>query len=129
MAIANIVLTDAATPTPINHTFVPIQDGSDARWVNDSGSITLKGQETLGLRIQRSADGVQAHRAFITLWDPTEVTVDGTTSIAYGNSVDLRINFSPLSAEQGRRDLITMLYDLLGEAVVKDAVVKMLPLL
>jgi hypothetical protein len=108
MAIANIVVNDGKS-TPVAHTFVPIQDGADARYVNDAGAQTLAGQETLGLKISRSANGTQAHTVRITLWDPTEVVnADTTVSVDHGSSADLRFNFAPNSTEAERKDVVML---------------------
>lgn len=109
MSIGNIVVNDAAT-TPVAHTFVPIQDGADARYVNEAGALTLKGQETLGVAIKRAANPSLAHTARITMWDPKEVT-DANTGlpvIDHGNSADLRFNFSDKSTVQERKDIVKM---------------------
>lgn len=109
MAIANIVIADATTPTPVNHTFVPIADGAEARYVNEAGANTLKGQETLGLDIKRASGNGNANTARLTLWDPTEVAAgDGTYSVKYGSSADLRFNFAQAATNQERLNLVTM---------------------
>lgn len=109
MAIANISVADATTPTPVSHVFVPVQDGAEARYVNDAGAQTLKGQETLGLDIKRATGGTSPHTARLTMWDPTEVAnADGTYRVNHGNSCDLRFNFAQASSLQERLNLITM---------------------
>lgn len=125
MALANIVINDATTPTPVAHTFVGIQDGSDARYVNDAGSITLKGQETLGLTIKRSVNQTQAHIARFTMWDPNEVTIDGVAVVTHGSSCDCRFNFAPGSSEQERLNLLTMAIN--GLTAKKSDMAKLLP--
>lgn len=128
MAIANVVVNDATTPTAVAHTFVPVQDGNDARFVNDTGALTLKGQETLGITIKRTDNPSLAHTARLTMWDPTEVTgTDGVVKIDHGNSADCRFNFSPLSTEQERLNLVTMTIN--GLTAQKTAMTKLLPLL
>jgi len=103
MSMSNIVVNDVSTPTPIAHTFVPVADGANAKWVNGSGAQTLKGQETLGLDIKRATDARSANTARLTLWDPTEVAaVDGTYGVKYGNSADLRFNFAQGATAQER---------------------------
>lgn len=108
MAIANVVLQDATTPTPVSHTFVPIQDGANAKYVNESAQ-TLKGQETLQFNAMKSSDGKQASKASITMWDPTEVAgVAGVYEVAYGSSADLRFNFAPQATLLERQNLVRM---------------------
>lgn len=109
MAIANIVVNDATTPTPVAHTFVPVQDGSEARYVNEAGAQTLKGQETLALDVKRNQAGGNPNTVRLSLWDPTEVAaVDGTYSVKYGSSFDLRFNFAQAEVLQGRRNVVRM---------------------
>lgn len=108
MAIANIVVNDGKS-TPVAHTFVPIQDGADSRYVNDTGASTLAGQETLGLAIRRAGNGNAAHTARLTVWDPVEVTAaDTTVSVSHGSSADLRFNFAPNSTEAERKDVVML---------------------
>lgn len=109
MAIANISVNDATTPTPVAHVFTPVQDGPSARYANEAGAQTLKGQETLGFDIKRASDARSANTARITMYDPTEVAaVDGTYSVKYGSSSDLRFNFAQGATLQERKDLVTM---------------------
>lgn len=119
MAITNIVVNDATSPTPVAHTFVPVADGNNAKWVNGTGANTLKGQETIGLDVKRAADARAANTARLTLWDPVEVAaVDGTYSVKYGNSVDLRFNFSQQATSQQRSDAFDLA---INAAIAKKA--------
>lgn len=109
MAIANIVVADATTPTPVNHTFVPIADGNEARYVNDAGSQTLAGQETIGFNVKRATDGKSANVVRMTMWDPTEVQgPSGTYLVDHGNSADTRFNFAQNATLQERLNTVTM---------------------
>lgn len=126
MAISNISVNDATTPTPVAHVFVPIQDGSDARYVNDAGAQTIKGQETIGLSIKRASTNGSAQVARATMYDPKEVSNgDGTYTVSHGNSSDCRFNFSPMATEQERLDLMTMTIALLSAK--KSDMCKLLP--
>lgn len=108
MAISNIAVNDGKA-TPVLHTFVPIQDGKDARYVNEAGANTLKGQETLGLSIKRADDSRSANTARLTMWDPVEVLgTDGTYVVKYGNSADLRFNFAQGATLAERVDIVAM---------------------
>lgn len=109
MPIGNIVVADATTPTPVNHTFVPIADGNDARYVNDAGAQTLAGQETIGFSVKRAADGKSANTVRLTMWDPVEVLgSSGAYSVSHGSSMDTRGNFAQAATKQERLNLITM---------------------
>lgn len=109
MAIANIVVADATTPTPVNHTFVPIADGNDARYVNESGANTLAGQETLGFSVKRASDGKSPNTVRLTMWDPVEVLgTAGTYTVDHGSSADTRFNLANNATLQERLNLVTM---------------------
>lgn len=109
MPIGNIVVADATTPTPVNHTFVPIADGNDAKYVNEAGAQTLAGQETIGFSIKRATDGKSANTARLTTWDPVEVlNVNGTYSVDHGSSCDTRCNFAQAATLQEKLNVVTM---------------------
>lgn len=108
MAMSNISVNDGKA-TPVAHVFVGIADGNDARFVNDAGALTLKGQETLNVTIKRSTSATQASTARITMWDPVEVTdATGVTKVDHGSSADLRWNFAPGSTEAERKDIVML---------------------
>lgn len=125
MAIANIVVNDGKA-TPLAHTFIPVQDGAKARYVNDAGALTLKGQETLALDITRTTSSNQASTAKLSLWDPVEVTdVTGVTTVDHGSSAEARLNFAPNSTEAERTDVIMLLVNAL--TAKKSDIAKLLP--
>lgn len=103
---SNIILADAASPA-VNHTFVPVRDGTDSLFVNES-SQTLAGQESLALQVVRSVGGKQAHTVTQKIWDPVEATVDGTVVVAYGSSSVCKVNFAPAATLQQRKDLLRL---------------------
>lgn len=109
MAIANVVLADAAT-TPVNHTFVPIADGSEPRWINSTGAQTLAGQEALSVSIVRSTADKSPHSSRVTLYDPVEILgTSGTYTVDHASSADCRFKFPPNSTAQERKDVVRMM--------------------
>lgn len=109
MSISNIVINDATSPTPVAHTFVPVANGNNARWVNGTGAATLKGQETLGLDVKRATDARSANTARLTMWDPVEVeSANGSVIVSHGNSADLRFNFAQAATSEEREHLFTL---------------------
>lgn len=126
MAIANIVVADATTPTPVNHTFVPIADGNDAKYVNEAGAQTLAGQETIGFSVKRATDGKSANTARLTLWDPVEVlNVNGTYSVDHGSSADTRYNFAQSATLQEKLNVVTMHIN--AQIAMKSAIASTMP--
>lgn len=126
MAIANIVVADATTPTPVNHTFVPIVDGNDARYTNDAGAQTLAGQESIGFSVKRAADSKSPNTVRQTMYDPVEVAgADGTYTVSHAGSVQTVFTFAQKMTEQERLSLITM--HIAALTVMKVATSKLQP--
>lgn len=126
MSIGNIVVADATTPTPVNHTFVPVQDGADARYINEAGAMTLAGQETLSFAVKRSANGKDANTVRVSLWDPTEVEgPTGVYTVDHGSSADCRLNFAVKASLQERKNLVQMAINAL--TAMKDEIANLRP--
>jgi len=110
MALANIVLHDAASPFPLAHTFVGIADGNRAIYVNED-SDTLKGQETLRYNVDRvssSANTTKPNVASVSLYVPKEIEVDGAYTVSHGSSYVTTCNFAQKATSQERLDGLTM---------------------
>lgn len=118
----SIVLADAET-TPVNHTFVPIQDGPESKWVNTTGAITISGQETLAVEIQRAKTDAAQNKARVVIWDPVEVTVDSQTTVARGCSGAANFTFAPGASVQEKKNVLKMLANALINTDIIDAVV------
>lgn len=117
----NIVLADAQA-TPVNHTFVCIEDGATARYINETGALTLSGQETLVVEVIRpKTDAAQSNNR-VVIWDPVEGTVDGKTSVLYGNSSAVNFKFAPNATLQEKKDIVKMTANALLNADVVSAV-------
>lgn len=128
MALANIAVNDATTPTPLSHVFVGIADGKQARYVNDAGAQTLKGQETLNFDVDRVTSSAQSkpNHVAVSMWDPKEVAaVDGTYSVSHGSSSKTDFNFAQKATAQERLDLVTMHINAL--TALKSDIVAMIP--
>jgi len=109
MAIANVVVADATTPTPVNHTFVPVQDGKNARWVNDAGAQTIKGQEVLTLDIKRAAANGTPSSARVYTLDPKEVAnSDGTYKVDHKCECATDFKCDASATRQERLDSLTL---------------------
>lgn len=123
MAIGNITINDATTPTPIAHVFVPVADGDDARYVNTAMALTLQGEESLGFSVKRSSTDKQPTTVRCTVYDPKEVTDSSTglVSIGYSNSADSRFSFSTKASLQERLDAVTLMINFLTVMKAKIA--------
>lgn len=127
-ALANIAVNDGA-PTPVSHVFSPVTtDGSRAQLANRVSGTTPKGMELLNIEVKQPANADGAYKVILTMYDPTEVTVSGITSIDRANSVKCELNFSQRSTAQERTDLGAMLSNALAHAIVKDVISKLEPI-
>lgn len=109
MAIpATIVLADAET-VPVNHTFTPIQDGPEAKYINSAGATILASQETLAVEVSRGKTDESPSKGRVVLWDPKEGTVDSKTVVLYGNSGSANFTFAPAATVQEKKNVMKML--------------------
>lgn len=112
-----LVLPDAET-TPVNHTFSPVQvTGTVGRFANRSGTTPL-GWETLEASLDAPAGSRTSYKLQLKCNDPVEGTVDGQTVVLRNNSFDLRVNFSPLSTVQERKNTLKLAEKALAHATV-----------
>jgi hypothetical protein len=125
---SSIVLQDAAA-TPVSHTFLPIQDGPVARFINETGAVTLAGQETLEVEVIRPKTDAAQQTGRVVIWDPVEGSVDGQTKVLYGLSAAANFKFPPGSSLQQKKDIVKMLSYALTVSTIVDAVVNGKPLI
>lgn len=126
-AIGNIVINDAAA-TPLAHTFAPVTtDGAIAKLANRTAS-TPKGFENLSVEMRAPQGSSTAYRLLIGFNDPVEATVDGAQVVVRNNSADIRVNFSPDSTLQERKDTLKLMANLLGHATISLVVENLEPI-
>lgn len=122
----SIVLADAES-TPVNHTFLPLQDGAEAKLVNTTGSTILSSQETLAVEITRPKTDTAQATARVVIWDPVEGTVDGQTVVLRGLSGSASFKFPPGSTLQEKKNNVRLLANALLNADVVSAVTNSTP--
>jgi hypothetical protein len=116
-AIGNIVINDAEA-TPVAHTFAPVTtDGATAKLANRAAT-TPKGFEALNVELRAPSGQATAYRLLVGFNDPVEATVDGSQVVVRNNSADLRLNFSPESTAQERKNTLKLMSNLLAHATV-----------
>jgi hypothetical protein len=127
-ALAPITVTDGAA-TPASHVFNPVStNGSRAELANRASGVTPNGWELLNIEVKKPAQQGGANRVIITMYDPTEVTVDQVTSVTKANSAKFELNFAQLSTLQDRKDLLAMAASLLVNGAVKTVVENLEPI-
>lgn len=126
-AIGNIVLNDAAV-SPLAHTFAPVTtDGATAKLANRTAT-SPKGFEQLSMELRAPSGSATAYRLLIGFNDPVEATVNGAQVVVRNNSADIRLNFSPDSTLQERKDTLKMMAELLAHATTKLVVENLEPI-
>lgn len=126
----NIVLTDAAA-TPVNHTYYPVQIGSDQliRWQDRTQAIYI-GQNRLTVSQRMATKTSKATKLSWKLETPVlEVTSPSTSTgiqpaptVAYTLLANVELVLPDRCTLQERKDLLSMLRDLVGEAIVTSQV-------
>jgi hypothetical protein len=117
-ALSAVVLTDAASPTPVDHSFAP-RSGVDAKGVATlvrSTGVPI-GDERLTISRSRTATGREKAVFKLTLPIVQNGTVDGITRptvvrVAYAT---IELSFDGASSTQERKNCRAMISDLLGD--------------
>ncbi len=127
--LQSAVLTDRATPTPVDHTFTPrdIRDGVGTA-IETSG-VPI-GNSRLSVSLRQTTPGGR-YKAEVKLAVPVVVneTINGVTvpKVARTAFADVTFTFDPTSTSAERNNIVGMLADALGTgtALVNDTVVKL----
>lgn len=126
-AIGTISVNDAKG-TPVAHAFTPVTtDGQLAKWANRTAATTPQGFELLNVELRAPVGKDAAYRLLASGYFPTEVTVNGVTSVDRSNSWKLDCNFSSKSTSQERLDEIKLISGILDHATVKSMVQNLEP--
>jgi hypothetical protein len=125
---ANVILTDAATPTPVNRTFEPTRTayGTDATW-NYRGPAIPAGWNILFWSVKDPSSKSGPYRVTGSLAMPTVITVNGVDTVVRTSKFNMAFDFAPDSSEQERSDLHAMVSDWLSEALFKESTKKLTP--
>lgn len=127
-ALQNLVLTDRATPTPVNHTFTPDGKSGDVASVREDNGVPYGSPRvTISKRVTAS----RRHKAVVQYAFPTIIseTVNGqpVDRVARMANIDLTVTFDERSTEQERKNAIGMLQSSLDptKALVNDTLIKL----
>ncbi len=117
-ALSTVVLTDAASPTPVDHSFAPRQ-GVDANGVAllvRSTGVPI-GDERLTISRSRTQTGREKAVFKLTIPIVQNGTVDGISrpTIVRTSYVTVEFSFDGASSTQERHDVRAMVADLLGD--------------
>jgi len=126
----SLTLTDATPTTPVNRTFVATQSSPDLTIWKDfttNGGYPI-GAGTATASVKENGNGTTRVQLKLTL--PTLETASGETDLgftpvptkAFDSLGGIDLVFPNRASLQNRKDLLAMLKDFLGDAVVTSAV-------
>lgn len=118
--IANMTLADGQA-TPANHTFTVLtaQTGDQpAAWRDIASSALVLGQYRASMKVNRSAT---ADKVSIIITMP-KLSTDGTSSKVHQNIANISFVLPDTADVQERKDLLAFAKNMLGNAIVSDAV-------
>lgn len=126
--LQNTVLTDRATPTPVDHTFIPRDIRADVGTVIETSGVPV-GNSRMSVSLRKLPSG--KYKAELKLAVPVVVneTINGVTvpKVVRTAYADVTFTFDQLSSEAERNNLVGMLASALGtgKTLVNDTVVKL----
>lgn len=124
--LQNLVLTDRATPSAVDHTFTPRDVIANVGTVEESTGVKV-GDKTFSISVRKTPNGKS--KVTIKLVVPTVVneTINGVTvpAVARTAFVETTFTFDPTSTTQERNDVVGMFQSAFGtgKTLVNDAVV------
>lgn len=124
--IANIVINDATSPTPVAHTFAPVsQGGSDCSLADRSGGISV-GYPTISVSMSLPSKSSRLYKtrlkvALPVLENVTNSTVSGIApapTLSYTMTADMTFFMPERSTLQNRKDIIAYAKNALANALI-----------
>lgn len=126
-AIANIVVPDATSPTPVNKTYIPQKvEGNTARW-QEKTAASPAGYLNLSATLRDPVPGSDVYRFQLALAMPklktyTDLSGNSITTVEYISRANVEILLPNLGLLQERKDLLKMLRGILADAQIVDQV-------
>lgn len=116
--LTNLVITDRATPTPVNRTFIPRgREGTDGGRLVNAGVVPL-GDQLFTIEPRKTPGGRHKVKIALSLPVVQAKVEDGVTSyvvtrVARGM---IEVDYAPETTEQERKDLIGLLQNSLDSS-------------
>lgn len=127
-ALQTVVLTDRATPTPVNHTFTPDGRSGDVGVVREDNGVPFGSPR---LTISKRVSANKRHKAVLQFAFPKVIseTINGQPVAKVARTINIDVTFSAddASTEQERKDAVGMLQSSLEPAkvLINDTLVKL----
>lgn len=126
--LQNLVLTDRATPTPVNHTYTPRDIVNGVGTVEESSGTPL-GSNRFTMALVTTASRRKKVTFRLTVPVVQTETINGVSrpTVVRSGYADLSFTFDESSTEQERKDTVGMLMSALdpSKTLVNDMVVKL----
>jgi hypothetical protein len=124
---SSITVNDGAA-TPVAQTFsISDRTGLLSLYRNAVSSL-VRGAQNFAHEVRLGKSATAANRVLITLTCPVEGTVDGQVTVVRSSLFRVECNFSPESPEIERQTHYGLLSNLLAQADVKSASIKLISL-
>lgn len=124
LPLASLTVNDGAS-TPVAQTFtVATRDGALSIFRNMAAGL-VRGAQILQHEIRLGKTSGAANRALLQLQTPVEGTVDGQTVVLRSSLFKVEANFAPDAGETERMTAYGLFLNTLGNADVKDSVIKL----
>lgn len=127
--LQNLVLTDRATPTPVDHTYTPAdKTAAGVGMVREDNGVPFGSPQ---LSISKRVTATGRHKAILQLAIPTVITetVNGQPVLKVRRvaNLDLSVSFDKESTEQERNNAIGQLQSALApsKVLINDVLVKL----
>jgi hypothetical protein len=109
--------------TPVAKTFT-INDRQGAKSTFRSGdSALVSGQKVFTHEARLAKTGSAANRVLLSLTNPAEAVVDGSTKVVRSSSAKVEFNFAPDADEDERQAFVGLLLNSLSQADIKGSII------
>lgn len=127
-SLQNLVLTDRATPTPVNHTFTPKDVKANVGTVEESTGVKI-GDNLFSISVRKTDGGKAKVTMKLVVPIVVNAVINGVTTptVVRTSYVDATFTFDPASSTQERKDVVGMFASALdpSKTLVNDCVVNL----
>ena len=126
--LQNLVLTDRATPTPVNHTYTPINiDPNQVGVVAETGAVPV-GEPKFSIQNKRVNGRFKVTlKLSVPIVQTQTISGISTPVVVRTSYVDATFTFDATSSEQERKDVVGLFESALApsKVLVNDTLVKL----
>jgi hypothetical protein len=120
--ISTFTVNDGAD-TPVAKTFT-IGDRTGSKSTFRSGdAILVSGQKVFTHEARLAKTAAAANRVMVSMSNPAEATVDGSTKVVRNSSAKLELNYAPDANEDERQAFLGLFLNSLSQADIKASLI------